>query len=42
MQHEELYGRMLEAPVSNLPNLGWERYRGTSTTLHLMSTFPSA
>jgi hypothetical protein len=29
----ELYGRMLTAPVSELPDLGWERYRGTSITL---------
>lgn len=31
--HPELYGRMLTAPVSELPNLGWERYRGTSITV---------
>jgi hypothetical protein len=33
MQHAELYGRMLKAPVSELPDLGRERYRGTSITL---------
>jgi hypothetical protein len=24
--HKDLYGRMLKAPVSQLPSLGWERY----------------
>jgi hypothetical protein len=24
--HQNLYGRMLKAPVSQLPSLGWERY----------------
>lgn len=33
MKHAELYRRMLKAPVSELPDLGWERYRGTSITL---------
>lgn len=31
--HEELYGRMLEAPVFELPALGRERYPGTLITL---------
>ncbi len=30
---QELYGRMLKAPVSELPDLGWERYPGTSITV---------
>jgi hypothetical protein len=27
--HAELYGRMLKAPISQLPALGVERYKGT-------------
>jgi hypothetical protein len=32
-----LYGRMLEAPVSELPDLGMERYRAEGIELHPMS-----
>jgi hypothetical protein len=32
IEHEELYGRMLDAPLSQLPELGLDRYRDRGST----------